>query len=121
MSVSQTEQDKNLTSSLLSGLGHRAEPPTQADVERKATQLAEIFGYEGDLKNIIDEAMIAVDTRTGAGVSLIDTEAKHDEEWVRNREITWTYSDAYEQPLKLDKSHRAAVQAVSDADTKIPG
>jgi hypothetical protein len=70
-----------------------AETPTREQVEEKAKQIAAIFGYTGDLRNIITEAMISVDTRMGAGVSLVDVAAKHDDQWVRKREdITWTYA-----------------------------
>lgn len=121
MSASRTEQEKNFISSLISGLANRTEAPTRGDVEVKAAQLAVVFEYDGDLKNIIDEAMIAIDTRMGAGVSLVDTEANHDEEWVRKREIIWTYSDAYEQHLKKEKWHPALVRSLSDVGTKILG
>ena len=36
----------------------------------------------------------------GMGVSLVDMETPHDEEWVSKREdINWTYSEAYEEYL----------------------
>src|SRR5437870_2712418 len=102
MSVSRTEQEKNFISSLISGLANLKEPPTRDQVEAKARQLAAVFDYEGDLGNIIEEALIAVDTRMGAGVSLVDDEEDHDDEWARKREIPTIYSDAYEGFLKQD-------------------
>src|SRR3546814_4427405 len=80
MSVSRTDQEKNFISSLISGLANRSDPPTHADVENTAKQLAGIFGYTGNLTNIVEETLIAIDTRMGAGVSLIDNEADHDDE-----------------------------------------
>lgn len=121
MSPSQTEQEKNFISSLISGLSNRTELPTRSDVEATAGKLAELFGYAGDLTNIIEEALIAVDTRMGAGVSLVDDEAAHDEEWVFNREISWTYSEAYEDYLKKEKWHPGMVRSLSDVGTKILG
>jgi hypothetical protein len=121
MSASRTEREKNFISSLISGLANRASPPTRAEVETKARQLAAVFDYEGDLTNIIEEALIAVDTRMGAGVSLIDDEANHDDEWVYKREIAWTYSDAYEEFLKKEKWHPSVVRSLSDVGTKILG
>lgn len=118
MSASRTEQEKNFISSLISGLANRTEPPTRADVEAKAEQLAAVFDFEGELTNIVEEALIAIDTRMGAGVSLVDVEANHDDEWVYKREIAWTYSDAYEQYLKKEKWHPSMVRSLSDVGTK---
>lgn len=121
MSASQRDREKNFVSSLISGLSNRTELPTRSDVETKARQLAEIFDYTGDLRNIVEEALIAIDTRMGAGVSLVDDEAAHDEEWVFKREIPWTYSDAYEGFLKKEKWHPAMVRSLSDVGDKILG
>lgn len=120
MSVSRTEQEKNFISSLISGLSNLKEPPTRAQVEAKARALAAVFDYDGELDNIIEEALIAVDTRMGAGVSLVD-EADHDDQWARNREITPTYSDAYEAFLKQDGWHPTLVQSLSDVCSRILG
>lgn len=66
--------------------------------------------------------MIAIDTWMGAGVSLVDNEAYHDEEWVYKREgIEWTYSNAYEGYLKDEKWQPTLVQSLSDVGTKILG
>lgn len=121
MSVNRTEQEKNFISSLISGLSNRTELPTRSDVETTAARLAELFGYTGDLTNIVEEALIAVDTRMGAGVSLVDDEADHDEDWVFKREIAWTYSEAYEDYLKKEKWHPGVVGTLSDVGTKILG
>lgn len=121
MSVNRTEQEKNFISSLISGLSNRTELPTRSDVETTAAKLADLFGYTGDLTNIVEEALIAVDTRMGAGVSLVDDEASHDEDWVFKREIPWTYSEAYEDYLKKEKWHPGVVRSLSDVGTKILG
>jgi hypothetical protein len=121
VSASRTEQEKNFISSLISGLSNRTELPTRSDVEITAAKLAELFGYTGDLANIVEEALIAVDTRMGAGVSLVDDEASHDEEWVFKRDISWTYSEAYEDYLKKEKWHPRVVRSLSDVGTKILG
>lgn len=120
MSVSRTEREKNFISSLISGLANLKEPPTREQVEAKARQLAAVFDYDGDLGNIIEEALIAVDSRMGAGVSLVD-EADHDDEWVYKRDITWTYSNAYEEFLKKEKWHPTMVRSLSDVGTRILG
>ncbi|MGB8842520.1 MAG: Z1 domain-containing protein [Aliidongia sp.] len=121
MSVSRTEQEKNFISSLISGLANLKEPPSREQVEAKARQLAAVFDFEGDLSNIIEEALIAVDTRMGAGVSLVDNEADHDDEWVYKRELQTTYADAYEAFLRQDGWHPTVVRSLSDVCTRILG
>lgn len=121
MSYNELEAQKNFTSSLISALSTLKTPPTRDIVEQKAKALASVIDYEGDLKNIIEEVMVAIDTRMGAGVSLIDREAPHDDEWVRKREITWTYSDAYAAFLKKESWHPTVVQSLSDVGEKILG
>lgn len=122
MSVNSVEQEKNIASALISGLGNLSEPPTREQVEEKAKQLAAIFGYTGDLRNIIAEAMISVDTRMGAGVSLVDVTAQHDDQWVHKREdISWTYSDAYERFLRKEGWPPRMVQSLSDVTSRILG
>lgn len=122
MTTNRMETDKGFVSSLIAVLVSRDVPPTKAEVEEKAKQLAAVFDYGGDLRSAVEEAMIAIDTRMGAGVSLVDTEANHDDEWVYKREgIEWTYSEAYEGYLKAEKWQPTLVQSLSDVGTKILG
>lgn len=115
-------EERNIANALISGLANAVETPTREDVEQKAKQLAAIFGYTGDLRNIITEAMISVDTRMGAGVSLVDIAAKHDEQWVGKRDdIEWTYSRAYEKFLREDGWPPAMVASLSDVTGRILG
>lgn len=120
MIKNQMEMDKGFVSSLIAILVNRTEPPTKAEVEEKAKQLAAVFDYDGDLRSAVEEAMVAIDTRMGAGVSLVNVEANHDEEWVYKRtEIEWTYSDAYEKYLTAEKWQPTLVRSLSDVGTKI--
>ena len=103
MSLGVITEERNIANALISGLANLPDAPTREQVEDKAKQLASIFGYDGDLRNIITEAMISVDTRMGAGVSLVDVTARHDDQWVRKREdISWTYAAAYENFLRKE-------------------
>lgn len=70
MTAESSSQEKNLTNALISALALLPDIPTQEQVEEKAQSLAALFGYDGDLRNVIGEAMISVVTRMGAGVSL---------------------------------------------------
>ena len=122
MDDNQLENKKNLTIALILAFASPKETPTKAVVEEKAKILAPIYGYHGDLKTVIEEAMIAVDTRMGEGVSLVDVEAKHDEEWIYKRnDIAWTYSDAYEKYLKKEGWYPNVVRSLGDVGTKILG
>jgi hypothetical protein len=113
-------EEQNIANSLISGLSNMTETPTREQVEEKAQQIAAIFGYTGDLRNIVTEAMISVDTRMGAGVSLVDVAAKHDEEWVHKREdIIWTYANAYREFLRKDGWSPRMIQALSDVTLRI--
>ena len=118
---SRTDSEKNFISGLILALANMGHTPTRAEVEEKARQLSPLFGYEGSLDAAIEEALIAIDTRMGAGISLVDIEAEHDEKWVFKREIAWTYSEGYEKYLKSEKWHPAVVQSLSDVSTKILG
>ena len=113
--------EKIFTSALINTLTLLPEAPTREMVEQKATELAAIIGYSDNLSTSIDEALIAIDTRMGAGVSLIDVSAHHDEEWVRKREIEWIYSSAYEAFLRGERWPPTVVQALSDVGTRILG
>lgn len=122
MSTTIITEERNIANALISGLANLPETPTREQVEEKAQQIAIIFGYTGDLRNIITEAMISVDTRMGAGVSLVDVTAKHDDQWVRKREdITWTYVSAYENFLLKDGWPPQMVQSLSDVTSRILG
>ena len=122
MNINRVEMEKRFASALILALSTMPETPTRVAVEEKAASLAGVFGYEGSLDTIVEQAMIAVDTHMGVGISLIDVEAEHDEEWVHKRdEIHWTYSSAYEEFLKREGWHPNVVQSLSDIGTRILG
>jgi len=122
MSITTITEERNIANALISGLANMAEIPTREEVEEKARQIAVIFGYAGDLRNIVTEVMISVDTRMGAGISLVDPEAKHDDQWIHKREgIKWTYADAYAEFLRNEGWPPQMVQSLSDVTTRILG
>ncbi len=122
MSITAITEERNIANALISGLANMAATPTRDQVEEKARQIAAIFGYAGDLRNIVTEAMESVVTRMGAGTSLVDVNAKHDEQWVHKREdITWTYASAYEEFLRNEGWPPQMVQSLSDVTTRILG
>lgn len=122
MTITSITEERNITNALISGLANMTETPTREQVESKARQIAEIFGYTGDLRNIVTEAMVSVDTRMGAGISLVDVTAKHDDQWVNKRKnITWTYTKAYENFLREEGWPPQMSQSLSDVTARILG
>jgi hypothetical protein len=122
MSIAVILEERNLANALISGLANMPQTPTREQVEEKARQVAAIFGYTGDLRNIVTEAMVSVDTRMGAGVSLVDVTAKHDDQWVHKREdISWAYAKSYEEFLRNEGWPPQMVQSLSDVTTRILG
>lgn len=122
MTARQHEKEKGLVQALITAFEDQKEAPSKADVEARAALLAPLLGYNGDLRSAMEEAMIAIDTSMGEGVSLVDPDANHDEDWVYKREgIEWTYSNAYEDYLRGEKWQPTLVQSLSDVATKILG
>ncbi|MRH77608.1 endonuclease [Spiribacter sp. C176] len=122
MTVNKIENQRNFTSALISALSILPEPPTRDEVRRRARELACVFGYDDPLESVIEDALVAVDSRMGAGVSLVDVEADHDDQWIDKRgDIDWIYSDAYQAYLKKEQLHPTVVQSLSDVATKILG
>ncbi|WP_432736429.1 Z1 domain-containing protein [Maridesulfovibrio sp. FT414] len=122
MNQNKILNEKNFTSSLVMALSLLPTAPTKAEVEEKAKQLAAVFGYTGDITPVVTEVMVAIDTRMGTGVSLIDVEAEHDNEWHLKRDnIQWTYSDAYSDFLRTGGWGSDVIQSLSDVGDKILG
>jgi hypothetical protein len=122
MNNNANAEERNIANALISGLANFTETPTREDVEQKAKQIAAVFEYTGDLRNIITEAMISVDTRMGSGVSLVDVAAKHDDQWVVKREdIDWTYTKAYERFLRQDGWPPPMITSLTDVTNRILG
>jgi hypothetical protein len=116
------EIEKSLVSALINMLGNREPPPTQAEVEATATIVAPISGWDGPLDGVIGQVMATIDTRMGAGVSLVDLTATHDDQWVSKRkDIAWTYATAYETFLRDEGWPPRLVQSLSDVTTRILG
>lgn len=122
MSLTVLTQERNFSNAVISILANLPEAPTRERVEEVVKQIAGLSGYTGDLQNIITEAMISVDTRMGAGVSLVDVTAKHDDQWVHKREsVTWTYAESYGNFLLKEGWPPQMIQSLSDVTTRILG
>ena len=115
-------QEKNFRNGLIAALSNRTEVPTLQDVEQLASHMAPFFNYTGELQNIVSDALTSIVTRMSPGVSLIDPNSKHDDQWVRKREdIQWIYASAYEGHLQQEGWAEPMVQSLSDVTGKILG
>lgn len=112
--------ERNFTTSLIAALYGKDPTPTAEEVNEFAQKLADLSGFKGDIQNSVVDAMIAIDTRMGRGVSLVG-EAPHDEEWVRKRDIEWTYSESYERYLREQGWPGTLVETLSDVGLRILG
>lgn len=124
MKRNSLEDTKNFTASFISSIPVRFPEgaPSHAELREYAKGFAALSQFSGDLEPVVEEALIAIDTRMGAGTSLVDFDAKHDEEWVYKRsDIKWTYIDAYEKFLKAEGWHPNVVRSLSDVSAKILG
>ncbi|QXC48794.1 endonuclease [Agrobacterium salinitolerans] len=122
MSGDLSAQEKNFRNGLVAALSNREEIPSLEEAQALAAQMAPLFNFKGDLQDVVNEARTSVVTKMGAGVSLIDPNTKHDDQWARKREdIKWTYSNAYEGFLQEDGWADPMVQSLSDVTGKILG
>lgn len=101
MSV-QREKEKIVLAALVGAFDGQENLPSREEIGAKAAALSPLLGYTGDLKNIIAEAESTIPQRMNAGVSLVDIDAAHDEDWIHKREIGTTYADAYGGYLRGD-------------------
>lgn len=122
MSLKQNEKEKGVVSALITAFEGKEAPPSRSEIEEKAVILAPLLGYEGDLENVITMAETIIPSRMNAGESLIDPEAKHDDEWINKRNIGRIYSDAYAEHLRRENWNPAVVNTLINVDcSKILG
>lgn len=113
--------EKNFTAALTAAISDIEPRPTAAEVRSKAIALAKVLEYGQPIENAVQQAMIAVSTRMGEGVSIVGNESLHDPDWVSKRTWAWTYADAYEENLQQVGWSAQMVQSLSDVSLKILG
>ncbi|MYG41447.1 MAG: endonuclease [Nitrospira sp. SB0677_bin_15] len=114
--------EKDLVRQLIAWILRQEEVPTKDKVEEVARSLSSLYSYEVNSDSVIAEAMTEVDTRMGMGVSLVNMETPHDEEWVSKRkDINWRYSEAYEEYLEGEGRSPSFVQSLSEVSGRILG
>jgi hypothetical protein len=118
----QSDKEKVVLAALIGAFDDEDGLPSRDGIAAKAALLAPLLGYSGDLQNIITEAETAIPSRMSAGVSLIDVDAAHDEDWIHKREIDTTYADAYGSYLRSQGWKPTVVNTLLNADgSKILG
>lgn len=118
----QSDKEKAVLAAVIGAFNDRDGLPSRDEITAKVAGLAPLIGYSGDLQNIITEAETAIPSRMNAGVSLIDVDAAHDEDWIHKREIDTTYADAYGDYLRSQGWKPTVVNTLLNADgSKILG
>jgi hypothetical protein len=118
----QSDKEKVVLAALIGAFDDQDSLPSRDEIAAKAALLAPLLGYSGDLQNIITEAETAIPSRMNAGVSLVDVDAAHDEDWIHKREIDTTYADAYGGYLRSQGWKPTVVNTLLNADgSKILG
>lgn len=118
----QSDKEKVVLAALIGAFDDHDGLPSRDGIAAKAALLAPLLGYSGDLQNIITEAETAIPSRMNAGVSLIDVDAAHDEDWIYKREMDTTYADAYGSYLRSQGWKPTVVNTLLNADgSKILG
>ncbi len=96
--------------------------PSRNDVEEKAIKFGQLFNYTGNIQNLVDEFMTDMQTRMGVGISIVDRNADHDEQWVQKRkDIAWTYANAYTDYLKRQGWSPRVVESIRTDCRRILG
>lgn len=97
--------------------------PTPDQLNQLALELAKIMHTQDtDALSCAKDAYFEIDSRMGLGVSLIDPQASHDEEWIyKRKDLKWFYSEAYENYLSDQGWSPTVVQSLSNVGSKILG
>ncbi|MDQ4406522.1 MULTISPECIES: Z1 domain-containing protein [unclassified Rhizobium] len=118
----QSDKEKVVLAALIGAFDDQDGLPSRDEIAAKAVLLAPLLGYSGALQNIIAEAETAIPSRMNAGISLIDVDAAHDEDWIHKREIDTTYADAYGGYLRSQGWKPTVVNTLLNGDgSKILG
>lgn len=112
----QSDKEKVVLAALIGAFDDRNSLPSREEIAAKATALSPHLGYTGDLRSIIAEAEATIPSRMNEGVSLVDIDAAHDEDWIHKREIGTTYADAYGEYLRSQGWKPTVVNTLLNGD-----
>ncbi|SDH78840.1 Z1 domain-containing protein [Pseudomonas flavescens] len=118
----QSDKEKVVLAALIGAFDGQDSLPSREEIAAKAAVLSPLLGFAGDLRSIIAEAETTIPSRMNAGVSLVDVDAAHDEDWIHKREIGTTYADAYGGYLRSQGWKPTVVNTLLNGDgSKILG
>jgi len=115
MSV-HSDKEKVVLAALIGAFDGQESLPSREEIAAKAAALSPLLGYTGDLQSMIAEAETIIPSRMNAGVSLVDADAAHDEDWIHKREVGTTYADAYGGYLRGEGWKPAVVNTLLNGD-----
>ena len=94
-----------------------------ADIADFAAKLAPVYGVDpAGLESIIRSVESKLVTTMNEGISLVDPDADHDDEWYRKRDdIEWNYWGDYERQLISNNWSPKVVNTLGDVTEKILG
>lgn len=111
---------RNLLATLIGRFAAEDDTPSIDDIRALALQLAPLLGYAGPIDPLVEEARENVSHRLGEGVSLVLLdEAEHDPDWIRKRDIRWTYSENYDRYLREDGLPGKVVDTLMQVSLKV--
>src|SRR3972149_3932719 len=99
------------------------EPLEHRQIVELAGKYAPVFGLTSEqMDSVIRYVDSRLVTTMNEGVSLIDQDVDHDEDWyLKREELTWDYWTDYEQHLASEDWHPRVVNTLGDVTEKILG
>lgn len=124
MEKNNQNAEKNFVVALSTSVKNKwpEEVPTREQVAELAQLLSSITNYNGEIDEAVNKALFNIDTKMDVGVSLVDPETDHNEEWVKElSDDDWLYSSAYERHLLMNEWAPEVVNTISEDTLNILG
>lgn len=95
-------------------------PPSYEEVQVKVEGMASLFGYTGDIGNVIKSVQAATSCTMELGSYITSNEDNHDINWINRIETSERiYADRYEEYLKNDGMPPVIVDTISKSNDEI--
>src|SRR5574340_474096 len=93
--------DSNLESTVLLSFKGVEPPPHRDDIQKRVEKFATIMGIDdAEIDEIVKRVEANLITTMDEGVSLVNKDKPHDEDWHRKKDnLTWNYWKDYERHL----------------------
>lgn len=115
--------DSNLESMVLLSFKGVDPPPHREDIQKRVQQLAVVMGIDhSEIDEIIKRVESNLITTMDEGVSLVDKDEPHDEDWPKKKDsITWDYWKDYERHLAGENWGPKVIHTLGEVTDKILG